>query len=426
MAEVPKVDHLLLLVGGNPLPNAVAGVLLLRDGGTITLIYSEQTKSVKDRLERWLRRAIPFRIDIRSKKVKEADPYEIYLGVKAALQQVNAPLVGLHYTGGTKAMSTHAYLAIEQWRVDRSDATFVASYLDSRTLNMVFDPASPESGQKSSTNYVGLMHSFDLVEDLLYLHGWELLCPVNQQPILPLTTKALVDVHTNYTKRSEWYHWLKEELNRKWKDQTETWRSAELPRQQSKFARLTPVTQALQQELNLDGNELHATRAAHLFHPCPEKLKKDGTPETAEELFHKWLKGCWLENYVLQVLQLADLGLHVYQGVETKNPQFEVDVVATCGYQLFLFSCTTQTDKGTRRELKLKLLEASVRAAQLGGDEARVALVCCADDAKGLQNEMRLSLESNHIRVFGLEQLADLGMHLANWIRTESKERKQP
>ena len=131
-----------------------------------------------------------------------------------------------------------------------------------------------------------------------------------------------------------------------------------------------------------------------------------------------------MENYVLQVLQAADLGLRVYQGVETKNPRFEVDVVAIRGYQLFLFSCTTQTDRGTRGQLKLKLLEASVRATQLGGDEARVALVCCADDARGLQNEMRMELESNRIRVFGLEHLADLGAHLTRWVRTESKEGK--
>src|SRR6266487_4756377 len=37
-----QVDHLLILVGSNPVPNAVAGKLLTRPGGTITLIHSEE------------------------------------------------------------------------------------------------------------------------------------------------------------------------------------------------------------------------------------------------------------------------------------------------------------------------------------------------------------------------------------------------
>lgn len=40
MEEKVQVDHLILLVGGNPLPNAVAGKLLARSGGTITLLHS--------------------------------------------------------------------------------------------------------------------------------------------------------------------------------------------------------------------------------------------------------------------------------------------------------------------------------------------------------------------------------------------------
>jgi len=39
--------------------------------------------------------------------------------------------------------------------------------------------------------------------------------------------------------------------------------------------------------------------------------------------------------------------------------------------------------------LKQKRLEAYVRARRLGGDEARVALVCCSDDLDGLEHDMR-------------------------------------
>lgn len=413
---IPQVDHLLLLVGGNPLPNAVAGRLLVQPGGTVSLLYSQQTMTIKDRLAKWLQRAITPQPIIREKKVEEANPFSIYQGVMAEVKAVNAPTAHLHYTGGTKAMSVYAYLAGKHWAEQKSSVKFQASYLDSHTLSLVFDPADPASGQKPKTTYVGLTHSFNLVEDLLALHGWELLCPVNQRPVLPLTTAALVDIHTNYSKTSEWYHWLKGP-NREWK--TEPRPPVDLPT----HAQLVAVTQALHQELELENSQLHPSKAAHLFTPCPEKRKPNGEIETPEELFLRWLGGGWLENYVLQVLQAANLGLRVYQGVETKSPRFEVDIAAIHGYQLFLFSCTTLTDNGARGRLKLKLLEASVRAAQLGGDEARVALVCCADDAGGLQSEMRLILESERIRVFGRQHLANLGDSLARWIRAESKER---
>jgi hypothetical protein len=39
----PKSQHLILLVGSNPLPNAVAAKLLLAEGGTVTLIHSKGT-----------------------------------------------------------------------------------------------------------------------------------------------------------------------------------------------------------------------------------------------------------------------------------------------------------------------------------------------------------------------------------------------
>ena len=41
-----KTEHLLLLIGGNALPNFVAARLLLRDGGTLHLLHSPGTGGV--------------------------------------------------------------------------------------------------------------------------------------------------------------------------------------------------------------------------------------------------------------------------------------------------------------------------------------------------------------------------------------------
>ncbi len=43
-----KVEHLLLLVGENPLPNYVAALTLLKDGGTVYLVFTAHTKPQKN------------------------------------------------------------------------------------------------------------------------------------------------------------------------------------------------------------------------------------------------------------------------------------------------------------------------------------------------------------------------------------------
>jgi hypothetical protein len=123
---------------------------------------------------------------------------------------------------------------------------------------------------------------------------------------------------------------------------------------------------------------------------------------------------------------------------------FQFDVVAIRGYQLFAFSCTTESasqekdtgvrgvfksrlesETGGRGLLKHKLFEAYVRAQQMGGDEARVALVCCIAKAEAarLEAEMRRDLRlKGHIRVFGREHLVNLTKNIEDWVREQSEE----
>jgi len=67
----------------------------------------------------------------------------------------------------------------------------------------------------------------------------------------------------------------------------------------------------------------------------------------AIKYFAKWLKGEWLEDYVLFILldmkkQIPDLGKPAW---DIKTGIFQFDVAVTRGYQLFAFSCTTSDDK---------------------------------------------------------------------------------
>lgn len=128
---------------------------------------------------------------------------------------------------------------------------------------------------------------------------------------------------------------------------------------------------------------------------------------------------------------------------KTGGTEFQFDVVAIRGYQLFAFSCTTESgdhENDTERRgifnsrlesgpgrvlLKQKLFEAYVRARQMGGDEACVALVCAMEqgEADKLQEEMRRDISpEGRIRVFGRGCLAKLTGYIADWIRQQSKE----
>lgn len=81
---------------------------------------------------------------------------------------------------------------------------------------------------------------------------------------------------------------------------------------------------------------------------------------------------------------------------------FELDVIAVLGYQVILVSCYTGKDS---KEIKMKAMEAIIRAKQLGGEEAQTITLCsannrvCAEIQAGLQDEM--GGDSPYLRVWG-------------------------
>lgn len=139
----------------------------------------------------------------------------------------------------------------------------------------------------------------------------------------------------------------------------------------------------------------------------------------------QWIDGLWLEHYTLHqvhALSQSNPGLINDSGMsfkvkDAKKEKFEFDVAFIKDYQLFALSCTTDASKGL---CKSKLFEAYIRARQLGGEQARVALVCCYDKPKDLANEMKVDTEVDRkdpkITVFGCKELDNLDVHIKNWI----------
>jgi hypothetical protein len=411
-----QVDHLLLLVGGNPLPNAVAGKLLVSPGGTISLIHSDGPQGsfpVAERLKSWFTdqgiRAV------RLKGVGESNPSSIFGGVLSELAEIKGQRIGLNYTGGTKAMSVHSYRAVEDWykeccnRGQRKEVFF--SYLDARNLEMVFDPPDSLNGAGVIGEKVILEVILSL-EDLLELHGWRLGHEPNQEPLLPKSSAALAGACSQEEGLTDWKNWIDTEFrphcrnpkNNDWKSRTSL---SSLNLNMPTTKTLNAVVQSLQAELKLSNEGLPLTH--HAFKNNPKH-------------FCRWLDGIWLEHHTLASLKQLETCLSpidMAQNIETQEVRFDMDLVVIRGYQLFGFSCSTDEKKAL---LKTKLFEAYIRAHQLGGDEARVALICTTSAPAGLEHEMKRDVDpEGRIRVFGRQHLAGLVTHLSEWILDQSK-----
>lgn len=115
---------------------------------------------------------------------------------------------------------------------------------------------------------------------------------------------------------------------------------------------------------------------------------------------------------------MAGLKLKPQPDLNLKDSRnFESDVLIIKGFQVFLISCIANSRSKESSETKKHLFEAYVRARQLGGDEARTAVVCLLDNSDAIETEMKRDwLPIGGIRVFGREHLDQLATHLNSWI----------
>jgi hypothetical protein len=336
--------------------------------------------------------------DPNDSKVDPANPTSIFAVAKEALNKVKATNVGLNYTGGTKAMSVHAYRAVEAW-CKGNDAQGVFSYLDARTLEMVFDPEDLENGQSPLREPVGQALQVKLKE-LIYLHNWK---PDEEKisfgPTLPKTANLIQNAISKEKRLFKWKQWVN-------------------------------AFKSKSDNLDNCGSWPEDRESKDALLSLREELKDHSGGLKGQELKY-WIQGKWLEDVVLLALQNCTEALALHECVknlETVEPKFEIDAAAMRGYQLFAFSCDTKSRNKPeddmykhKADLKKKLFEVFVRARQLGGDEARVALVCLYEDPEGLEDEMKRDVDAEgRIRVFGYKHLASLEADIKDWIQSQS------
>jgi hypothetical protein len=400
--EPYKTDHLFLLVGPNPLPNYVAALLLAKEDCTVYLLHSGSvhgTEGVSDRLKIALESRMPH-LKICSHEVDEVDSCKIVQSVDGILKELpSGASVGLHYTGGTKAMAIHANRAIE-----RVYPLGVFSNLDARTLSVIIDG---RSGVPTRSIPVG--NACDIrLEELLALHGKSVASP-KTETALPHVSEELAELHSKQP--YIWRKWCRDNLRRpdnhgKFKNKT-LLRSVRLPGEPP----LSSIFETMRRQSDADSD---ISTLGDISSRLGWKIDK----------LAEWLDGKWLEHYVLDAVKQVSPVCHLnYYGMTLKPASsefnFEFDVAVMLGYQLFALSCTTSD---LRSLCKSKLFEAYVRARQIGGEEARISLICCVNDPDSLLQEVRESwFTEGRVRVFGRRDLPNLSVLLREWFETANQ-----
>ncbi|MCB0164143.1 MAG: hypothetical protein KDI79_07965 [Anaerolineae bacterium] len=406
-------NTLLLIVGSNPLPNYVAASLLLRENGRVFLIHTPDTLGTAKRLQQVLCEINEVK-DVKRVPIHSSSSNVIIQdGVAATIDSIlGQEPVGLNYTGGTKAMAVHIYRMLEQVTAKKAIQP-IFSYLDPGELRMIFDGhgnaasiSHPVAGAIQVPLDVLLkLHNIDLVKD----------APLST-PYLLETARALADLHSTPDGITAWRQWGLAALRRmegnKFKSPGEL-KKVILPED----GVLATITMTLREEIGCPQQPLTLADVIP-FSPWQAKNRREAVENLA-----RWLFGQWLEHFTYSEIQKiakthklhpSGMGISLDTDRDKSPYDFEVDVAAICGYQLFGLSCTTDDTKSL---CKAKLFEADKRVHQLGGDEACVGLVSCVDNPKSLEKEMlnAWGMKPHKVRVFGYQDLMHLSNKLDEW-----------
>lgn len=395
-----RTKYLFLLVGTNPLPNYISALLLSEDNGTIFLLHSRKEKAAHtERIAKFLEAGIKTRkpqTKVFLRRVDEVDSLRIETQIKKILNDSTLSFtgtVGLNYTSGTKPMAIHTYNTLKS----RFKGKLTCSYLDARQLAFYIEDVPGNPYPANNSIHVSL-------NELAALHGYQVggLRKESKHENLAI---ALAEVHETEAGATSWFCWRRNEF-----------RQSKLPRLEQ-YPALRPVIDAF--DTMCDG------------HAAPSKIaNKFGFGKFSS--CANWFKGTWLEELALKaVIQNVEEFDIQHYGIDL-NPQpkqelqldkaknFQLDVAAMIGYQLFAISCIASTKEGG--ETKKHLLEAYVRARQLGGDEARIGLVTCVEDTQTLQDEINRDWHTaGKIRVFGRDDLLYLGDEFREWFATANQ-----
>ncbi|MDD3829138.1 MAG: hypothetical protein PHY79_24470, partial [Anaerolineae bacterium] len=367
-----RTPVLFVLVGENPLPNYVAARLLLEPGGRLYLVHSKGpggTGEIANRLKKQITGCTPCPIP-----VNEHDAADLRAAVVECLKDTTAELIGLNYTGGTKFMAVHTYQAIEEFCEDKG-ITPVLSYLHADTLELTVES---RPGCKGFRRCVA-QEVRPTFKEIFDLHGIGFSGTQQVEPRHMALAEALAGMNSSREGFEAWKR-CRELLfaagDRLWN---------EVRSEMQRSGATHPFLRVLESTLGLE-----AERPLNLW--LAAKREGFGTPQKLSN----WLLSDWLEEWTLACVKACaeETGCREwYRDIVGEIPgntaraatrQFQIDVAALRGYQLFALSCKAVS---VLREAKLGLMEIFARSRQMGGEEARAALVTTQLDAAMLEQD---------------------------------------
>lgn len=416
-----EINHLVLLVGTNPLPNYVVAQYLLTqhpDLNTISFVYSKATeqnggtRKYADSIAKLLKgkqspKTLQFEY-VELEDVSKDTTIKNNICNKLLKKCESSTHLHLNYTGGTKAMVTHVYQTLKESQIKFASLTF--SYLDARTFSLRFDgDAATDSGDLRADVSLTL-------DELISLHDFKK--KKGQEPPAQVEYPEAISIFRALIQENELEHYY--EPNGGWD------RKRFL--NENKPENLASTPNQLKIETFNDWRiqepflAVSRTMPVKIFDESGRfNLQKRGdrwvydtkdivTTKQFESTI-KFLDGVWLENYVLDVLQKAmpdtpfGLSWVIYKDGWPANNDFELDVLFLNGYQLVAISCTTSNDK---KLCKSKGFEVLLRTKQIGGDEALSIVICRANANTVQQIESELKTDTGsqaNIRVLGQDDL---------------------
>lgn len=395
-------EHLILLIGTNPLPNFVAAEYFLEnnpDLKKIWLVHSEKTNfqegtyTYAENLVNALKLKNPHKSNLfnfiplsdisnASKILSELRKFLI-----SRLEENSG--VHLNYTGGTKVMGTHGYRCLSLEEGKRLSKAF--SYLDARTFRIIDDEIGCIT--KDLRSEISLTFG-----ELIRLHGFE---RKNEDSDFPFSN-AMVEFR-DLIENGKLDMFLHKEGGY---DRT----IFEAKNKKGELAeRLEDIDQDDISQCSL--NDVFQRILSTL--PDEYKIFRKGIGKKFKNAI-KFLDGGWFEEYIYETLKnnFNDTNIEILKNWEIKKEgwtgNFQLDVILMKGYQLIGISCTTGREKHLCKNKGFEIIH---RTRQIGGDEAKAVLFTLLDDGRklDLQDELLIDTGSttSNILVFGLEDLKE-------------------
>ncbi|MCG3158189.1 MAG: hypothetical protein DKINENOH_04830 [bacterium] len=394
-------NHLMLLIGTNPLPNYVAAsYFLARDSGLkkITAVYTPETYAIALRLQRVLRQAWE-RVSFHLCGLPEAgNPAAIRHEIAQYLKNFRHDRLHLNYTGGTKSMAVQAYRTVF---TETTPGTASFSYLDAHDFRLKSDEGVSLSGDLRTEIHL----SFD---DLLALHECRKLAPSSEVDWGPANA-----VITDFVRRG-WVHdfiaWKNATIRQLFYDNEALRRPSRVRREE--LAEGQPFYTQAQRVIAA----FPAEQAWHFDERGELKLPEAKKDFKAFAQGILYLDGRWLEYYVTALLQekIAQEQpgwevLHNWRLVKGEaEKDFEIDAMLLIGYQLCGISITTARKES---DCKGKAFEILHRVQQMGGEEARALLVTVLAEDRLTGEELARKIERDlEVDTGGQQPLRILGV----------------